>query len=421
VVVPGGVDPHIHSKWPIPLPGVATPGLSAPPPQVSRAALFGGTTTLIDFAPWTPGETLQQSIERREADWQGQCYADYSYHIILSGDVPPEVLDQLPEAIQAGFPSVKIFTTDITPSRRGRKLGYGHIWEVLQRTAKHGGIAAIHAEDDDIVMHMYDKLIREGRVGFEHMPEVHNTISEDLAFRRVIRLAEHVEGAALYMVHVSAAEGVRAIAESRAKGFRIYGETLHHYASLTSDAYRRPNGQIYHTYPSLKGEPDRQALWAGMADGTIGTVATDGICTPLSVKVQGSRIDDTTGGHAGHEARMGIVYTEAVATRGFSLERFVDLTSANAARFFGLYPRKGALAPGSDADVAILDPTIKKTLSNDDLHETDYSPWEGWEIEGWPVVTVHRGKVVVENGQLTADLSDGQRIPRKLADAVLGR
>jgi dihydropyrimidinase len=139
------------------------------------------------------------------------------------------------------------------------------------------------------------------------------------------------------------------------------------------------------------------------------------------VKVQGSRIDDTTGGHAGHEARMGIVYTEAVARRGFSLERFVDLTSANAARFFGLYPRKGALAPDSDADVAIIDPTIKKTLSNDDLHETDYSPWEGWEIEGWPVATIRRGKVVVENGQLTADLSDGQRIPRKVADSVLRR
>ncbi len=418
IVVPGGIDPHVHSKWTVPSPGGRPPGLSAPPPVVSRAALFGGTTTLVDFAMWTPGDTLQQTIERREADWEGESRTDYAYHLILGGDVPPEVLDQLPEAIQAGFPSVKIFTTDITPSRRGRKLGFGLIWEVLQRTARHGGVAAIHAEDDDIVMHMYDKLTREGRVSFEHMPEVHNTLSEDLAFRRIIRLAERIEGAALYMVHVSAAEGVRAIAESRGRGFPIYGETLHHYASLTSEAYHRPNGQIYHTYPSLKSEDDRLALWDGMTRGTIGTVATDGICTPLSVKVQGNRIDDTTGGHAGHEARMGIVYTEAVARRGFSLQRFADLTSANAARILGLYPRKGALAPGSDADVALIDPTIAKRLSNDDLHETDYSPWEGWEIAGWPVVTILRGKVVVEYGQLHAEPGYGQRIPRRVADAV---
>jgi dihydropyrimidinase len=418
VVVPGGIDPHVHSKWNVPSPGGAQPTLSDPPAVVSRAALHGGTTTLIDFANWQPGDSIQQTIERREADWQGECLSDYAYHVILGGEVPPEVLDQIPETIQAGFPSFKIFTTDITPSRRGRKLRFGHLWEVLKRTSRHGGVAAIHAEDDDLVMYMYDALEREGRTHFRHMPEVHSTLSEDLAFRRVIRLAEHVEGAALYMVHVSAADGVEAIAESRSMGFPIYGETLHHYATFTSDDYNRPNGQIYHTYPSLKGHEDRAALWEGMAQGPIGSVATDGICTPLAVKIQGERIDDTTGGHAGHEARMGVVYTEAVVRRGFPLERFVELTSSHAAKVFGLYPRKGAIAVGSDADIALIDPTIEKTLSNDDLHETDYSPWEGWEISGWPVTTILRGKVVVDGGQLLVS-GGGQRIPRKLADAIL--
>jgi len=420
IVVPGGIDPHVHCAWPIPMPGQPT-SLSGPPEQVSRAALFGGTTTLIDFALWRPGETLEQSIERRDAeDWRGRCYADYAFHVMLGGEIPPEVLDQIPEAIQAGFPSVKVFTTDITPSRRGRKILFGHLWEILQRTARHGGVVAVHGEDDDIVMHMYDRLFREGRVGFEYLPEVHNTLSEDLAFRRVIRLAEHVEGAALYMVHTSAATGVRAIEEARAKGLPIYGETLHHYASYSSEAYRRTNGQIYHTYPSLKGEEDCAALWDGMATGTIGTVATDAICTPLQVKLQGSRIDDTTGGNAGVEPRMGIVYTEGVARRGFSLERFVDLTSANAARILGLYPQKGAIAPGSDADLAILDPSVKRTLRKEDLHETDYSPWEGWEVAGWPVMTLLRGKVVVENGQLLAEPSGGRRVARKVDRRMLG-
>src|SRR5215210_7734467 len=361
IVVPGGIDPHTHCHWPVPFPGTSG-SLSAGPEQVSRAALFGGTTTLIDFAAWEDGETLQQTIERRDRDWKGQCYTDYAFHVMLIGGPPPEVLDQIPEMIQAGFPSFKMFTTDITPSRRGRRVLFGHIWEVLQRLAKHGGIAAIHAEDDDIVMYLYEKLTREGRTGFENMAEVHNTLSEDLSFRRVIRLAELV-GAALYMVHVSAASGVQAIAEARARG------------------------------GPLKGEQDNRALWDGMARGTISTVATDEVCTTLAVKTQGRRIDDTTGGNAGVEPRMGIVYTEGVVRRGFSLERFVNLTSANAARILGLYPRKGAIAAGSDADIAIIDPTVKKPIRKEDLHETDYSPWEGWQIEGWPTTTLLRGKV----------------------------
>jgi len=417
IVVPGGIDPHTHCHWPVPFPG--TPGsLSAGPEQVSRAALFGGTTTLIDFAAWEDGETLQQTIERRDRDWKGQCYTDYAFHVMLIGGPPPEVLDQIPETIQAGFPSFKMFTTDITPSRRGRRVLFGHIWEVLQRLAKHGGIGAIHAEDDDIVMYLYEKLTREGRTGFENLAEVHNTLSEDLSFRRIIRLAELV-GAALYMVHVSAASGVQAVQEARGRGVPIYGETLHQYASHTSADYALPNGQMFHTYPSIKGEEDQRALWAGMANGTIWTVATDEVCTTLAVKTQGNKIDDTTGGNTGVEPRMGIVYTQGVVNRGFSLERFVDLTSANAARILGLYPQKGAIAAGSDADIAILDPGIRKTLRKEDLHESDYSPWEGWEIAGWPTMTIQHGNVVVEDGKLAAEASGGRRLARKVAEAVL--
>ncbi len=417
IVVPGGIDPHTHCKWPVPFPGGEF-SLSAPPEQVSRAALFGGTTTLIDFAAWEQGESLQQTIERRDEDWRGQCYTDYAFHVMLLGAPPIEVLDQIAETTQAGFPSFKMFTTDITPSRRGRRVLFGHIWEALQRIAKAGGIAAIHSEDDDIVMYLYEKLAREGRTGFENLSEVHNTISEDISFRRIIRLAEIV-GAALYMVHVSAASGVQAVAEARSRGLPIYGETLHQYANYNSNDYRRPNGQIYHTYPSLKGEEDNRALWDGMAKGTISTVATDEVCTTLKVKTQGNKIDDTTGGNAGVEPRMGIVYSEGVARRGFSLERFVNLTSANAARILGLYPQKGAIAAGSDADIAIVDPSAQKTLSKDDLHESDYSPWEGWQIAGWPTMTIQHGKVVVENGQLSAEPTSGRRLTRKVAESIV--
>src|SRR5438552_10377826 len=255
IVIPGGIDPHVHCNWPMPVPdGEAK--LTEPASRVSQAALFGGTTTTIDFAPVEGGMTVQQAIERRQQQWAGQCYGDYAFHTMLLGRIAPEILGQVAEAVQAGHPSVKMFTTDITPSRRGRMVDFGDIWEVLQVLAKAGGIAAIHAEDNDIVMHMYEKLIRDDRTGFENMAEVHNTLSEDLSFNRVIRLAANIEGAALYMLHTSAATGVAAIARSRAQGYRIYGETLHQSLMYNSSDYKQPDGQIYHTYPSLKFKAD---------------------------------------------------------------------------------------------------------------------------------------------------------------------
>ena len=228
IVMPGGIDPHIHSLWHIPaIEEGGEVSMTDGPDVVSRAAIHGGTTTLLDFATWQHGQSIEEAINIRKQDWAGKCYADYGYHVMLQGAIPPELLPQIGEAIQDGYPSIKIFTTDITPSRRGRKITHGHIWEIFKVIKKEGGIGAIHAEDDEIVMHMYDVLNREGRTGFEHLAEVHNTMSEDLSFRRIIRLAEHVEGTPLYMMHVSAATGVAAIEAARAKGLPIYGETLH--------------------------------------------------------------------------------------------------------------------------------------------------------------------------------------------------
>jgi dihydropyrimidinase len=268
---------------------------------------------------------------------------------------------------------------------------------------------------------MYEKLIRENRTGFENMAEVHNTLSEDLSFNRVIRLAENVAGAALYMVHVSAATGVAAIAASRTRGYPIYGETLHQYLLYTAEDYKRPGGQMFHTYPSLKFAKDQEALWAATNHGAIQAVATDEVCCPLKVKLQGRRIDDTTGGNSGVEPRISLMYTHMVEKRGYSLADFVGLTSANAARIMGLYPRKGALAIGSDADIVLLDPRTRRTIRKEDLHETDYTPWEGHEVAAWPSMTILRGKIVVENGQFQGSLTDGQFLPRKIPDAIRSR
>ncbi|HZM45788.1 MAG TPA: amidohydrolase family protein [Burkholderiales bacterium] len=417
IVMPGGIDPHVHLKWYTPSPD-GTVTATDPPSVVSRAALYGGTTTMIDFVRWTHGNTIQQAIERRHEDWTHQCYCDYSLHVMIEGDLPPEIFGQLREALRSGYPTIKIFTTDITPSRRGRKVDFGDIWEVFKVVAEARGMCVIHGEDNDIVMHMYDKLIREGRTGFENMAEVHNALSEDLSFRRVLGLARNVPGIVLYFMHISAGNGVEAVREARARGMPVYGETLHQYLMYTAEDYKRPNGQMYHTYPSLKSQADQDALWAGMGDGTLHTVATDEVCCSLKVKTQGKRIDDTTGGNVGVEPRVALMYTEMVGRRGYSLEKFVDRVSTNAAKIMGLYPRKGALAAGSDADITVLDPALKTTIRKEMLHEQDYTPWEGHEVHVWPALTVLRGKVVVENGKFSGDLKDGQFLPRKISEEI---
>src|SRR5229473_2916323 len=387
IVMPGGIDPHVHLHhvW-IKPDGTAL--TTAGPEQVGRAALFGGTTTFIDFAYWRDGVSALEAVEARDKDFVGKSPCDWAYHIMLHSEPPPEFAGQLAEAIQAGYPTLKIFTTNILPSRSGRMVDFGDIWEAFQVMAKEGGLGVIHAEDNDIVMHMYAKLIREGRVGFEHLAEVHNQLSEDLSFRRVLRLAESVPGTALYMMHVSAATGVAAVAEARGKGLPVYGETLHQYLLYSATDYRRPNGQIFHTYPSLKSEEDQKALWHATCNGSIHCIATDELCCTLKDKTVGKRIDDTTGGNSGVEPRVGVMYTEMVVRRGYSLRAYVDLVSTNAAKIMGLYPRKGAIAVGSDADITILDPT-------------------------------RRGKVMAENGRYFASPKDGRYLKRKIPANIL--
>jgi len=422
VVVPGGIEPHAHVSSPVPgRPGAVT----SPPEPVSRAALFGGTTTLTDFAIQQGSVDIPGAIAERTFEWKGHSYCDYSHHIMMLGEIPPNVIAQVPEAIQSGHATFKIFTTNIRPTEliadgQHRLVGMGHLLGMMEQTASNGGLMFVHAEDDDIVQYMYKKLTREKRTESYNIHEVHNNEVEDMAFRRVIRMAE-ITGSALYFVHISAKEGLNAVREARSRDLPVYGETLHNYVSFNAEVYKKPDGPIYHTYPSLKSEEDRVALWDGLLNGGISSMATDGSCTDFAMKTSGRTIHDVSGGHHGIETRMGITYGEAVFNRGMSLEQYVDITSANAARIMGYYPRKGAIAPGSDADIVLIDPTIKRALTLNDLHMGDYSIWEGWSINGWPATTILRGKVMVENGQFFGDVNDGKFISRKIAPEILNR
>ncbi|HEV3112249.1 MAG TPA: amidohydrolase family protein [Candidatus Binataceae bacterium] len=423
IIVPGGIEPHTHLNTPV----MMQPGqrLMTLGPELDTIGMaFGGTTTHLDFCFVNPALDIPGALARRTEQWKGRSLIDYSFHVTLTGALPLATFDQLGDAIAAGFPTFKVFTTDLLPphpNRRGSmRLDHGRIHWAMQKLAKHGGLMTVHAEDDDLVQFNYERFLHEGRVGGADLAHVHTNLSEQVSFNRVIELAS-ATGAAVYFVHVSAHQGVQAVGAARARGLPVYGETLHQYACFNAEHYKAPRGFCYHTYPSLKFPDDQAALWDGLVGGGISTAATDEFPTSLEVKLLGKRIDDVTGGNVGAEARMGIVYTEGVVKRAMSLQRFAEVTSTNAARIMGLYPRKGVIAPGSDADLCIIDPQIHKRLAREDFHVSDYSPWEGWEIHGWPVMTLLRGKVIVEDGRLGKSVDYGRLVARHIDPVVLRR
>ena len=425
IVIPGGIEPHAHIGIPVPAQWSGNPDIMTQPPEAaSRAAAFGGVTTIIDFAGnldlegtgSTQRISILQMLEQRRDVFRTHSYTDFTFHYILAGEVASEEVSQIGEAIQEGVASFKIFTT-FHPIR----VPYGHLWTIFAEVAKHGGIMAVHAEEDEIVRYMTEKLKREGRAQGYNLHLVHNNISEDLAFRNIIRLAKHT-GVGIYFVHTTAKEGVTAIAEARSEGRPVYGEALHNYLQFTCEDYKKPGGTAIHTYPAIKFADDRDALTAGLMDGRLATTATDEYTTYKGPKLWGDTIESVCGGHNGIETRLPVAFTKFVAERNMSLPRFVDITSANAAKILGMYPQKGAIQPGSDADIVLIDPHLKKTITLDDLHaDSDYSIWEGFACQGYPVMTMLRGKVIVENGKLVGSSTDGRWLKRRVANDILAR
>ena len=422
IVTPGGVEPHAHLAHSI-MSHPDEPSITLGPEEDTKGMACGGTTTHIDFAYVRPGSDVEEVIELRTARWKGNSYVDYTFHITLAGALELKVFEQIPEAIQQGFPSFKVFTTNVLPphpKRAGNRIDFGRIHLAMEKVAAAGGIMVVHGEDEDLVQFNYERFREEGRMAGENLHLVHTKLSESVAFRRTITLAR-AAGAAVYFVHTSARDGVEAIQEARALGLPVYGETLHQYACFNAEYYKTPRGFCSHTYPSLKFPDDQAALWDGLVKDGLSTLATDEYPTSLAMKLRGKTIEDVTGGNTGAEARIGIAFSEGVGKRGMSLARFADITATNAAKILGLYPKKGVIAPGSDADLVLIDPTIKKTLAREDFHVSDYSPWEGWPVSGWPVMTLLRGKVIAERGKLLGSPGDGRLLTRRIDAAVLHR
>jgi dihydropyrimidinase len=409
IMLPGGIDPHIHTIRPK---GMTGQGRQL----ISRAGLYGGMTTIIDFVPADPGPVA--AIEATIEEWEGTCYTNYAFHVHLNDSLSDEQIGEIPQLIEKGFPSFKVFTTNIKPGREGHMTSGGTLHEIMELAAAHGGIVDVHAEDDELVMHEYRKHNEAGKTDLIYMQEVHSILSEDLSFNRTLRMATYVEGAPIYFHHVTAKVGVDAIREYRNRGIPVYGETLLPLTLVTAKSYAEPDGERYHLYPSLKWEEDVEALWDGVADRSIHTFGTDGACPTWEDKMGFRGIETAYGGVTGVEPKMPILYTEMILNRGFGLKRLAEVTSENAAKIFGMYPKKGAIAVGSDADLVILDPAETRVIDPAAMHEGNFSPWTGRTVSGWATHTVLNGALAVERDLLLSDRMAGKLVRRTLDPAV---
>lgn len=423
VLVPGGIEPHAHLHHPIKVAGREGQVVRSQSPEAgTRAAAFGGTTTVLDFAfpdHSASSPNIMESVIARRMEFENRCYVDYAFHAVITPAYERAALTGMAEAVDNGVSSFKVFTSG-GPRRRNppHMLDTGRLETVLRRAADLGAMVAVHAEDEDIVCEHVDWLREQGDDSLKNIPLAHSALSEQVAFQKVLNIANDT-GAAIYFMHVTARIGTELIRRARAHGQAVYGEVLHNFLAYTSQEYQRADGALFHTFPGLKSSSDQDALWAGLLDGTLSCVATDDYTMPAAIKEAGQTVGTVCGGHAGIETRAMFLFSEGYLKGRLSLSEFVSRTSTKAAQIFGLYPRKGLIAVGSDADLVLWDPSVSQDLTLSGLHhDGDYSIWDGWTLRGKPLMTMVRGSVVVESGQLIADKPNGIWLERQNAQPV---
>jgi dihydropyrimidinase len=388
-ILPGAIDPHTH----IDMPFMGTTS-SDDWKTGSIAAACGGTTCVVDFSLQGKGESLRDAVDRQRAKADGKTVVDYSIHPCVT-DPRPEVIDEVKKAIHAyGTPSFKIFLFyDF------RVDDYAMI-RLLEETKKHGGLVQVHAESFDMIRRLNEQFAAEGKLAPIYHAKAHSILAEEEAVDRAAKAVEFT-GSRIYIVHLSSGQGLWKVKKARDRGLRVYAETCPQYLTFTEDRYNEPdwNGAKYVMSPPLRPRESLEELWMGLRDGDVQTVGTDHC--PFNFKGQKDMNgkDDyrkIPNGAPGIETMLMLMHTEGVVKGRMSKERMVDVLSTSTARMFGL-ARKGAIAPGMDADLVVFDPKREFTISQKTLHQNvDYTPWEGWTMTGMPQIVYSRGKKVAE-------------------------
>jgi dihydropyrimidinase len=404
LILPGAVDEHVHLQMPA--------GEFASSDDFftgTVAAACGGTTTVIDFAEPKPGQRLIESLLERRAEAGPKVVIDYGLHMTLSrGD--DETLSQIPACMEAGLASFKLYM-----AYEGLHLDDGGLLQALAALRIQGGRPLVHAENHYAIAYLTAEMLARGRTGPENHPLTRPALMEAEAIHRLLALAR-VTATPLVLAHLSCAPGLEEVRAARARGQTVWVETCPQYLLLDEQEYRRPGfeGAKFVMAPPPRTEVDRAALWAGLASGEVDTVATDHC--PFFYETQKTRGKDNfsriPGGAPGIETRLTLLYTHGVRTGRLTPERWVEVCCTAPAYRFGLAPRKGTLAVGADADLVIFDPERRVTLSYTSLHQNvDYCPYEGWTVEGYPVMVLSRGDVIVRDGEFVGTRGRGQFLP----------
>jgi dihydropyrimidinase len=418
LVLPGGIDAHCHIEQ-----ESSTRLMTADDfYSGSVSAAFGGNTTFLPFAAQHRGQSLREVVRTAHDRAGPKAVIDYAFHLIVSDPSESVLGQELPALIMDGYTSFKVYMT-----YQMLKISDRQMLEVLSLAHRHGAMTMVHAENDDVIAWLGERLLAAGHGAPKYHAVSHAAIAESEASRRAIDLARLV-GARLLIVHVSAPEAARAIREARDRGLPIYGETCPQYLFLTADDLDRDGleGAKYCCSPPPRDKAGQDAIWLGLTNGTFQVFSSDH--APYRYDESGKfkagpnpNFKQIANGVPGIETRMPLLFSEGVGKGRLSLHDFVALTSTNAAKIYGLHPRKGTIAVGSDADIAIWDPTWRRTISQSMLHDNmDYTPYEGMTVTGWPRVVINRGRVVIEDETLQVGRGSGKFLERAPAAPAEG-
>ncbi len=411
-VFPGGIDPHVHLDMPF----MGTYS-SDDYETGTRAALFGGTTSVIEFILQTQGDTLHNALKTWQDKSIPKAVGDFSYHMAVT-DFNDKVAKEVVQMIEEeGITSFKTFMA----YKGALMIDDGQMVQLMKVVKKHGGLVTVHATNGDMIDSLISKNISEGNTAplYHYLSQPEITEAEASA-----RFADmlYYTGCPGYIVHMTCEGALNAVRKATQRNQKVFVETCSQYLMLDASLYEKDfEGAKWVMSPPLREKKDQAALWSGINQGLVQVVGTDHCPFTWEQKLMGkTNFAKIPNGHPAIEHRMEFMYSEGVYKGKISLNKFVEVTSTNAAKIFGMYPRKGTLSVGADADVLIFDPNNKHTISAKTHHmRCDYSAYEGWEVTGKTETVLLRGKVAIENNECKLKAGDGKFIPRGKSSLVI--
>ncbi|MEW6299586.1 MAG: dihydropyrimidinase [Thermodesulfobacteriota bacterium] len=405
---PGGVDVHTHVDFALLGHRSADDFYSG-----TVAAACGGVTTIVDYALPEPGQSIQGSVEAWQKKAQGKAVIDYGFHPAIL-EPSERIIAEMADAVADGYTSFKLFMIGMA---RFDELAPQYM-KVIARAGRLGALTNIHAEDQCLISYLTEQFNAAGKLGVRYFADSRSRLAEGLAVQRAIAMARYAD-APIYLVHLSCEDALAPIREARARGQIVYGETRPIYLHLSRERFEEPDGERYVGWPPLREASQMQAMWDGLRTDNLQTVATDHCGWTLAQKKAGKTVDELLPGMSNLETMLPMLYSEGVGKGRLSLNRFVEIVSTNPAKLFGLYPQKGTIAVGSDADIVIFDPQKAVTIRRADMHSrSDYELYEGFRVTGWPTMTLSRGEVIVDNGNVLGQAGRGRLLKRQKFTAL---